>query len=194
MRKAKTTVPDRKSALLKPAGKTMSLQSAGHVSPSVIDETKLIADLRGLILSARQRVATVANSTTAVLYWHVGQRLLKENLQDGRAAYGKKILATVSRELCAEFGDGYSYSALTRMVRFVEIIPDKAIVVTLSQQLSWSHFLALLPIKDPLARDFYAEMCRPGRALGRSYAQEENRRHAVSAYCAVEEHQIGHLC
>jgi predicted nuclease of restriction endonuclease-like (RecB) superfamily len=32
--------------------------------------------------------------------------------------------------------------------------------VTLSQQLSWSHFHALLPIKDPLARDFYAEMCR----------------------------------
>jgi hypothetical protein len=26
--------------------------------------------------------------------------------------------------------------------------------------LSWSHFLDLLPIKDPLARDFYAEMCR----------------------------------
>jgi predicted nuclease of restriction endonuclease-like (RecB) superfamily len=26
--------------------------------------------------------------------------------------------------------------------------------------LSWSHFLAILPIKDPLARDFYAEMCR----------------------------------
>ena len=32
--------------------------------------------------------------------------------------------------------------------------------MTLSQQLSWSHFHALLPIKDPLARDFYAEMCR----------------------------------
>ena len=31
---------------------------------------------------------------------------------------------------------------------------------TLSTQLSWSHFIELLPIKDPLARDFYAEMCR----------------------------------
>jgi predicted nuclease of restriction endonuclease-like (RecB) superfamily len=26
--------------------------------------------------------------------------------------------------------------------------------------LSWSHFMELLPIKDQLARDFYAEMCR----------------------------------
>lgn len=31
---------------------------------------------------------------------------------------------------------------------------------TLSAQLSWSHFTEILPIKDPLARDFYAEMCR----------------------------------
>jgi hypothetical protein len=36
----------------------------------------------------------------------------------------------------------------------------KQILVTLSQQLSWSHFHALLPMKDALVRDFYAEMCR----------------------------------
>jgi predicted nuclease of restriction endonuclease-like (RecB) superfamily len=46
------------------------------------------------------------------------------------------------------------------MVRFAESFADETIVATLSQQLSWSHFLAILPIKDPLARDFYAEMCR----------------------------------
>ena len=126
----------------------------------VIDAAGLVADLRGLIQTARQRVSSVGNSTQVLVYWHIGQRLLKENLQDGRAEYGKKILATVSRELCTEFGDGYSYSALTRMVKFAEILTDKAIVVTLSQQLSWSHFLAILPLKDPLAREFYAEMCR----------------------------------
>ena len=37
-------------------------------------------DLRSLILSARQRISVVANSTTTLLYWHLGQRLLKENL------------------------------------------------------------------------------------------------------------------
>lgn len=46
------------------------------------------------------------------------------------------------------------------MIQFAQSFPDEAIVVTLSQQLSWSHFHALLPIKDPLAREFYAEMCR----------------------------------
>jgi hypothetical protein len=92
-----------------------------------------------------------------MLYWHVGRRLLKENLREGRGAYGKRILATVSQELRAEFGEGFSYSALTRMVRFAESMADESIVATLSQQLSWSHFQILLPIKDPLARDFYAE-------------------------------------
>src|SRR3990172_1941245 len=90
----------------------------------------------------------------------VSHGVQRGNLWEGRAAYGKRILATVSQELRAEFGEGFSYSSLTRMIRFAETLADEAIVVTLSQQLSWSHFLALLPLKDPLVRDFYAEMCR----------------------------------
>lgn len=46
------------------------------------------------------------------------------------------------------------------MVQFSEIFPDKNIVATLSRQLSWSHFVALIPLKDSLQRDFYTEMCR----------------------------------
>ena len=81
----------------------------------LVDEARLLADLRDLIRAGRQRVATFANSTHTLLCWHVGRRLLRENLTEGRAAYGKGILATVSQELTAEFGDGFSYSALTRM-------------------------------------------------------------------------------
>ncbi|MBM3263152.1 MAG: hypothetical protein FJY97_06955 [candidate division Zixibacteria bacterium] len=39
-----------------------------------------------------------------MLFWHLGRRLLAESLQDERAPYGKRILATVSRELTVEFG------------------------------------------------------------------------------------------
>jgi predicted nuclease of restriction endonuclease-like (RecB) superfamily len=46
------------------------------------------------------------------------------------------------------------------MIQFSELFPDEQIVVTLSRQLSWSHFVKLLPIKDVFKRDFYAEMCR----------------------------------
>ena len=134
------------------------VQASKAAAPS--DAAALLADLRGLIESARQRIATVANASTTILCWNVGRRLLRESLQDGRGAYGRRILATVSQELSAEFGVGFSYAALTRMVRFAEWMTDERIVSTLSTQLSWSHFIELLPIKDPLARDFYAEMCR----------------------------------
>ena len=46
------------------------------------------------------------------------------------------------------------------MIQFAEVFPDKKIVVTLSRQLSWSHFVSILPLKNDLQRDFYAEMCR----------------------------------
>lgn len=97
------------------------------------------------------------------LYWRIGKRIQMEVLQHARAEYGKGILATLSQELSAEFGPGYSYSALTRMVKFAEVFPEGEIVATLSQQLSWSHFRQLLPLDQPLQRDFYAEMCRVER-------------------------------
>ena len=86
-----------------------------------------------------------------------GQQMLKENLHGARAAYGKQILVTVSRELTAEYGRGFSHAELARMVQFCQLFPEKSIVVTLSQQLSRSHFHALLPIKDSLACDFYMQ-------------------------------------
>ena len=46
------------------------------------------------------------------------------------------------------------------MVQFAEAFPDEGIVVTLSRQLCWSHFSALLPLNQPLQREFHAEMSR----------------------------------
>ena len=154
--------PGRKlSAAGKPKSRPRAaLASTSSAAPAVVDESALLADLRSLIGSARQHIAAAAYATQTMLCWHLGRRLLSENLQGARAAYGQQILVTVSQELAAEYGRGFSYTELTRMVRFAQAFPDEAIVVTLSQQLSWSHVHALLPIKDPLARDFYAEMCR----------------------------------
>jgi predicted nuclease of restriction endonuclease-like (RecB) superfamily len=46
------------------------------------------------------------------------------------------------------------------MVQFAAVFADARIVATLSRQLGWSHFIDLIPITDPLKREFYAEMCR----------------------------------
>jgi hypothetical protein len=143
-----------------PRSRKPPANSAGTGVHAIVDEAALLTDLRELIQSARERIATVANSTTTLLYWHLGRRLLAESLQDERAPYGKRILATVSRELTLEFGQAFTLRSLYRAIQFCQAFTDQEIVSTLSTQLSWSHFIELLPIKAPLAREFYAEMCR----------------------------------
>lgn len=45
------------------------------------------------------------------------------------------------------------------MIQFYQEFPDFQKVAMLSQQLSWSHFVELLPIQDFTKREFYAIMC-----------------------------------
>ena len=69
----------------------------------------------------------------------------------------------LSRHLEKEYGRGFSRRNLFNMIRFAEVFPSVDIVQTLSAQLGWSHFLEILALKDPLQRDFYAELCRRER-------------------------------
>jgi hypothetical protein len=58
---------------------------------------------------------------------------------------------------------GFGEKNLRRMVQFAEVFQEREIVVSLMRQLSWTHFIALIPLKNDLKRDFYAEMCRMER-------------------------------
>ena len=120
----------------------------------------LINDVRNLIETARHNVAVTVNAGLTLLYWQIGNRIRQDILKEKRADYGEKIISTLSIQLVKEFGNGFSRPNLFRMVRFAEVFPDGKIVSTLSRQLSWSHFVEIIPFKDDLQRDFYAEMCR----------------------------------
>ncbi len=123
----------------------------------------LLTELRGLIESARQHVAQTANATQTMLYWHVGQCIRREVLQHQRADYGEQIVSTLSTQLVAEYGQAFGERSLRRMVQFAEVFPDEKIIAVLSQALSWSHFIEILPLKQPLEREYYAELCRVER-------------------------------
>lgn len=120
----------------------------------------LLRDLRALIEAARGQVARVVNTGQVALYWSVGERLRRDVLGGKRAAYGRQILATVSRELVAEYGKGFSAPGLRRMIQVVGLFPDFKICATLSRKLTWSHFILLIPVKNRVEREFYAELCR----------------------------------
>jgi hypothetical protein len=66
---------------------------------------------------------------------------------------------TLAAHLVRDYGHSLAEKNLRRMVQFAAIFSDEPIVVTLSRQMSWSHFVALLPLKDPLQREYYAQMC-----------------------------------
>ena len=123
----------------------------------------LLCDLRGLIEETRAHVATTVNAALTMLYWRIGQRINEEVLKGERAAYGAEILQTVSAKLMVEYGSSFSEKNLRRMIQFSEVFPDEQILVSLIRHLSWTHFIALIPLKDQLQRDFYAEMCRMER-------------------------------
>lgn len=57
------------------------------------------------------------------------------------------------------YGNGFDTTNLSRMVKFAKLFQEQQIIVTLSQQLSWSHIVRLIAIDDKLKRDFYIEMC-----------------------------------
>ena len=120
----------------------------------------LLDELRGLIEQAREHVAQTANSTLTILHWKLGTRIYREILQGQRAQYGEEILPTLSAKLVPDYGQGFSARNLARMVKFAEAFPEEQIVATLSRELSWSHFVEILPLKKALEREFYAEMCR----------------------------------
>lgn len=129
----------------------------------VSNNSLLVDDIRQMIEATRSSVATAVNIGLTMLYWHIGKRIREEILQEERGEYGQEIVATLSRQLTEEFGRGFEEKSLRRMIQFAEEFKDEEIVATLSRQLSWSHFKDIIPLKDSLQREFYAEMCRVER-------------------------------
>lgn len=120
----------------------------------------LVQELRQIIDQTRESVAATISASHTMLYWQVGSRIRREVLQCERAEYGKRIVAAVTRQLTLEYGKGFSEKNLRRMIQFSALFPEKQIVAALLRQLTWTHFTILIPIKDAIKRDFYAEMCR----------------------------------
>jgi predicted nuclease of restriction endonuclease-like (RecB) superfamily len=134
----------------------------------------LLFDLRELVGAARARAAASVNSELVMLYWHIGQRIERDLLGQERAEYGQRVVLELARTLTQEFGAGFDRSNLFRMVQFAQVCPDPEIVATLWRQLSWSHIRELLPLKDPLQRDFYAQMTTVERWSVRTMRERMN--------------------
>ena len=114
-------------------------------------------EIHDLLHNARQNIISNINSTMTKTYFLIGKRIVEEE-QDGnkRAEYGKNLIKMLSEKLTKEFRKGFSETNLEQMRKFFKVY---GIPQTLSEEfqfnLSWSHYLILMRIKDINARNFY---------------------------------------
>ena len=117
----------------------------------------LFNGISNIINVTRSRVAIYVNSQASMMFWHIGEFIINELNYETYSAYGDKILATLSQRLTEKYGKGYSYSALTRMMKVASIYNDEQMFAKASQTLSWGHFIELITIKDDVKRLFYQQ-------------------------------------
>lgn len=120
-------------------------------------EKILFTDLAQIIEQGKSQLTKHVNSVLTLTYWHVGKKINEHILKNERAEYGKQIVPTVSLQLEKLYGRSFNEKNLRRMMRFAEVFEDFTIVAPLVRQLSWSHFLMLLPLKSKESRGYYAQ-------------------------------------
>lgn len=124
---------------------------------TIKNEEALLNHISVLIEQTQKQWVQQANSTLTLLFWQIGKQVNENILQNQRAGYGKRIVVTLSRQLADKYGRNFEERNLRRMLQLAIQFPDEKNIAILSRQLSWSHFLVLIPLKDIDAKLFYAQ-------------------------------------
>ena len=122
-------------------------------------EAVLFTDLCHIIDGTRGRIATYANTEVCLTNWYVGKRIKEDVLYNQRAEYGKQVVINLSIKLSERYGNGWGEKKLRHCIRSAETFSEDEIVYATRIQLTWTHLRSLMFIKDPLERQFYAQMC-----------------------------------
>ena len=122
---------------------------------------ELLRQVGDTLQSGRAKLAAVVQNTTVQTYWEIGRHIVEyEQAGNEKAEYGSSLLKRLSADLKDRYGDGFGMSNVTKMRKLYLTYP---ILQTLSAKLSWSHYVELLKIEDPLERSFYEKECENER-------------------------------
>ena len=127
-----------------------------------------------ILNEARTKVATTVNTAMVAAYWHIGKLIVEAQGGEAKAKYGDGLIDDLSAKLTKEFGRGFKRSNLRDMRQFYLTFP---IYQTLSGKLSWSHYLTLMRVANPKAREYYAES-----ATGESWSVRQLERQIATQY------------
>lgn len=117
----------------------------------------LFSQIKQVLDDARRHVARTVNTTMVKAYWQVGKYIVEYEQQGKeRAAYGKGVIKNLSERLMKEYGSGFSVPNIKLMRQFYLYYP---IGYSVSSQLTWTHWRALLRVQNEVARNYYIEEC-----------------------------------
>lgn len=103
-----------------------------------------------------------------VTYFEIGKLLTEAG-----GKYGDNIIDEYSKKLVVEVGKKYNRRTLYRMKQFYNMFIDIK-VSQLATQLSWSHYVELLPLKNIDEIRYYINICRE-QNIGRDLLREKIR-------------------
>ena len=88
-------------------------------------------------------------------YYNVGKLIIEAQGGETRAKYGDGLIKEYSKKLTKELGKGYTFTSLSRMRQFYVLFKN---VATVSQQLTWSHYVELLKFDDINIINYYIDI------------------------------------
>jgi len=108
----------------------------------------LFSEISELIEQSRRAIYAHASGATVLLFWEIGRRVNRDVLENKRADYGKQVVSSLAAQLTEKYGRSFEARNLRRMMQATEQFPDFEIVSQAATQLSWAHFIEILPLKS----------------------------------------------
>lgn len=123
----------------------------------VINENEinnLYNNIKELIEQSRNKVYKTVNTEMINLHWNIGKMIVEKQEGQERAKYGDYLIEAISKKLTEYFGKGFSIQNLRRMRQFYIFYPIRSSIMS---ELSWTHYLELIKIKEKEKKRFLYE-------------------------------------
>ena len=121
--------------------------------PDPVGYDRLLREVGEVLEQGRGKAAAAMNAAIVQTYWEIGRQIvLYEQNGEKKAEYGSETLKRLSRDLTDRYGRGFSHSNVIYIRKLYLTYPKSQ---TLSDFLSWSHYIELLKLEDPVERSFY---------------------------------------
>lgn len=115
-------------------------EKSTRICPEEHGPEVLFDRVAAILEQARGNVVRVVNTNMVLAYWLIGREII-EAIQKGnnRAEYGERIISTLSRQLTAHYGRGFSKPVLWNFRQFYLSFQNRGVILSPSGRESTDH-------------------------------------------------------